>query len=342
MKINVYVKREHKTKKDFHIINDKRFEYPLEEHVVVPVEVETFPESPEQREQFYKDAFAAYEAQYASDLEDWGGPSFVGGHEHTEEAPMPDLLTEKDSPAYVLMQRHARKYPLLYGDDAMTPIRVWHHWFFVIGNAMYWTPQGALSDDSDYGSIESMVESAKAYLAEPLTLKQIEDLASQKKDRHYTYGEPRPFMPIRAYPLSSDYSKVFKIPANADFSFVTAALDVCRYFLTRPAWKCTGYMPHELDGVDQSIYDDNAKWRALMLKGGLSGWEKINEAYSNILKGSFKEALSRKHPEVQPLDVKAELPPSYVQPSRQVKKLSEDSLEKIQELMSRILAQRKD
>lgn len=289
-----YFNRQHKTRMvslSLHSQGDDAddFQVPYRETVAVPVGgVEFDPTQLAEHPKFVALAQAAAEAAYPLG-DEWVSLDFEGARQDALLPPLPELLTPVDSPAYILMRAHARKYPTLYGDDEFTPFRVWEQWFFTIGNGMDWLSDGTLDDSYDPTSLATRLAAAHELLAQPLSEKALAEVARDRDYRQRDMSRPYPHIPVKLYPGSRRYSAIFELPENVEPSFLAAALDICRYFLTRPVWQCCAYYPHERNnqqGLD--VYNKDEVWRPMMLADGATYRAMVSDAFAEVVAYSHR------------------------------------------------------
>ena len=278
------------------------------------------PTDPEHKPEFIKQALVAYEAQ-ARDPGEWHPPVFRGAREIRSAAAVLPLLTPTDSPAYLLALASARQYPTLYGDDEFTVLRVWGNWFFTTGGGYEWTkggylasPYGADNKPTKLRTLEAQVQAAKDLLAEPCSQEYLADLA--KSHGYKAMFESGAFPPrqISVYPLSRGYAHVFGIPDNVEQSFLSAAVDLCRYFLHRPVWECCAYPPASRQNIGQRVYADDLGWRSNTLADGATYRAAINDAYGELIVGKHRARVKAAGFPDEGIEFDTCLPPQWVSP----------------------------
>jgi hypothetical protein len=243
---------------------------------------------------------------------EWGPWEFNGAREYRELTPRPTLVTAAESPAGVLMRAAARAFPELYGDDELTPFRVWSQWFFTTGNGLAWREDGTLDAREGTTDLGVRLRDARALLA---TAPSEEDLAkldkfAQRMASADTRAFPQPGVSL--YPSSRQYATIFKVPQNVEPSFLSAALDCCRYFLSRPIWECCTRMPSALGRVGAGAAEQAGDVRAYMLAEGASQRSKVEDAYAELVCYTHGAQVRAVGFVGEAFAFKAELPPLWI------------------------------
>jgi hypothetical protein len=279
--------RSHKTRKERREHARMTFEVPVMEALRVDVETGLVISSPEARAAFIKLAIETADREHPADGPGWSKPQFMGATEKREAAPLPVRLVREDSLADLLIKQSAREYPTFYENDAYTPFRVLEQWFMVVGNGLEWRTDGVLAERGDSSGQETLRREALKVIEAEVSAEYQRDL--KDNDTHRFMRSVGPRAEVHLYPLSENYSKVFTVPDNVEDSFLAAAVDICRYFLTRPAWQCFTRSPHDEDGQTEAIYETD-DWRPMTLQNGLEYRARVAAAYQ-VLSDRFKDRL---------------------------------------------------
>jgi hypothetical protein len=300
--------RSHKTRKERREHARQTFEFPVMESLRVDVETAFVITSAEARAVFIELAIETADRVHPADGSGWSKTEFMGATEKREPVPLPARLVPEGSLADLLMKQSAREYPTLYANDAYTPFRVLEQWFMVLGNGLDWRADGALVERGDSSDQETLKREALKVIEAEVSAEYKRDL--KDNDTHRFMRSVGPQADVHLYPLSENYSKVFTVPDNVEESFLRAAVDICRYFLTRPAWQCFTRSPHDEDGQTEAIYETDA-WRQMTLQNGLEYRAKVAAAYRALV-DRFHERLMPMGWVAEEFTVDETLPPLIV------------------------------
>jgi hypothetical protein len=242
----------------------------------------------------------------------WRPTDFRGAREYRPHGPLPVPLVREGSLADLLVKRDARQYPTLYYADAWTRYRIFEQWFMTIGNGMEWREDGLLLHWGDEAPAEQLFAQVISLLQEEPSIEYKEKLADSAEYVDGLQWMTGPKVPVNLYPLSDDYSEIYLLPDNVETSFLAAALDICRYYLSRPAWECFAYAPHYQANQNVSVYRTEA-WRDMTLQDGLRYREKVLDAYARIV-DRFGRRFSELGYVKETFFLDSSLPPVWVPP----------------------------
>ena len=289
MQFDCQFTRRHKTRKEIFRHAGRDFPMSVTQHLRLIIEAEFDPSQPEVSGAFIEYALSCVDEAHPFDPAEWSKTQFEGATELRHEPPLPTPLLREGSLADLFIKRDAREYPTLYGADAYTPYRVMEQWFMTVGNGRGWHREGVLVDRDARGSLAALREKAQVLLAAPLTAEYERDIQDNARFDSLLSDRYLPRPAVHLYPLSEGYSKIFLVPDNVEDSFLCAAVDICRYFLSRPAWECSCYAPHDQEGQTREVYNTDA-WRPLLVQDGLRFRQKVHDAYEGIIR-RFQERL---------------------------------------------------
>lgn len=302
--------RTHETRTREHKIGDRTFEVGVNESFKLDVPANLDWSGPEARK-----AFIAYVEAYAdrerpAESSEWKATQLRIAREKRPDTPLPAPFLKDGSLAELLTQTHARAYPTLYGWDKYTRYRMFDQWFMTIGSGYDWRDDGLLVE---FGTIESaaeLKEEALCILQQPLTPEYEAQLKEYEEGPHWL--EMGPQSPVHLYPLSAPWSDIYLLPDNVEDSFLCAAADACRYFLSRPVWECCTYPPHRQKDQTVAVYDTEA-WRDMVLPDALIYRVKIEEVYAQIVE-RFRARFDAMGCAVDTFERDMILPPAMVAP----------------------------
>jgi hypothetical protein len=274
--------RTHETRTKEHKIGERTFKVGVSQTFKLDVPANFDFAAPEARKAFiaYVEAYADREQPAGSS--EWKAPELRVAREKRPEPPFPVPFLKDGSLAELLTQTHARAYPTLYGWDKYTRYRMFDQWFMTLGNGYDWRDDGILVESGTLPetTADELKEQALRALQEPPTPEYLAELKEYEKGRHWLEMGPHPA--VRLYPLSAPWCDIYQLPDNVEDSFLCAAADACRYFLSRPVWECCGYPSHHQKDQTIAIYQTGA-WRDMVIQDGLIYRQKIEEVYAQIV-----------------------------------------------------------
>lgn len=283
--------RRHKTRTRPHKVGERSLELPVVELGAMRLEIPGEPPALAGQGDFIAQVLAMVDQHSPFDDTQWNPTDFRGAREYRERVPLPVPLMKEGSLADLLVKRDARQHPTLFYDDAWTRYRIFEQWFMTIGNGMEWREDGLLLHWGDVAPAEQLFAEVTSLLAEEPSSEYQATLADWAEYVDGLQWMTGPIVPVNLYPLDDDYSEIYLLPDNVETSFLAAALDICRYYLSRPAWECFAYAPHYQANQNVSVYRTEA-WRDMTLQDGLRYRNKVLDAYTRIVQrfgGRFAE-----------------------------------------------------
>jgi hypothetical protein len=207
-----------------------------------------------------------------------------------------ELLFSAGTPAGDQLSFSLTTYWDLYGDDAFDAYRALETWFCCIGNGMSWDSSGHLVDGFTPESRILAIADAARERAQ-LDAKGQTPLRSQEL-HELLWGQSLLIAPpVKLYPVSEGYSKIFDVPENVEDSFLLAVVSLIRYLLRRPVWENFAYTPDALvagnDPEARVKVWETDQWRHVALADGAEYRAKIKEAYKRLILGSWGPRLAR-------------------------------------------------
>ena len=202
------------------------------------------------------------------------------------EFPLPAAaVLPKDSHLWNYIERSKNRFPLLYGNDEFSSLKVLSNIFTTIGSVDLFENQA----DGLFYVLDDNYDSKKFTEKDPLKRlndlnyvsyrpeKYEQDLKSFQEMKESYYGT-RPSLPVSVYPMSNAYAKICAVgKIEMEESLVLGAYDLLNYLLHRPAWELSGY-------------DFNTTLAAVALKTSKSEMEKVSSEWTeSVIRGEYRE-----------------------------------------------------
>lgn len=301
--------RTHETRTKEHKIGDHTFEVGVAESFKLDVSANLDQVDPEARTAFISYAQAYADQERPVESSEWKATRLLIAREKRPETPLPAPFLREGSLAELLMLTHAREYPTLYGWDKYTRYRVFDQWFMTLGNGFDWRADGLLLEGREIESSAAELQAqALQILREPLTPEYQAQLKEQESGPHWLEMGPQPA--VHLYPLSERWCDIYRVPDNVEDSFLCAAADACRYFLSRPVWECCTHSPHRQKDQTIAVYETD-EWREMTLQDGLIYRKKIEDVYAQIV-ARFRTRLEAMGCVIESFERDMSLPPAMI------------------------------
>ncbi len=195
-----------------------------------------------------------------------------------------------DSPAGKLLNQSLTEYPSLYGNDPFAAYRVLEHWFCTIGNGLEWTEDGLLSDGLTDAQRQRQREALQRDKRPEPSAKEYAERRLSMWDLQHEIG-----VPVKLYPLSPDYSRLFTLPVEVEDSFLVAAYQLVSYLLSRPVWENHGYSARDLltarDSDRSADLYAGDRWRHALLADGAKYRTIVSQGHARLVLGPWGRRL---------------------------------------------------